>query len=285
MTKHPIIFDACALINLLIIDDGDLLLNAVNRISTIEGEEKICISETVMREIRVNLGKRKDDKKEYSEIIRKIALKVKVYYDLTLTGYFPKDYIYEIKEFLGYKKKDNGELFSTALSLLLSRKERHHVIFYTDDVPAQDDFSYYFNYQQIGYIADTVDLLIFLYWHDDAISEKVLKQKLNDLRSCYLNDYSGIKEDISALVNKLTGKKNLKIRTYLSFVNDAFYKPISFESRELQTALSHIEKDYPKLSAQLQTFFTSQCKMVDKINSIVAKIDNHHIYNYPNHAQ
>lgn len=105
MTKHPIIFDACALINLLIIDDGDLLLNAVNRISTIEGEEKICISETVMREIRVNLGKRKDDKKEYSEIIRKIALKVKVYYDLTLTGYFPKDYIYEIKEFLGYKKR------------------------------------------------------------------------------------------------------------------------------------------------------------------------------------
>lgn len=40
MTKHPIIFDACALINLLIIDDGDLLLNAVNRISTIEGKKK-----------------------------------------------------------------------------------------------------------------------------------------------------------------------------------------------------------------------------------------------------
>ncbi len=284
MTKRPIVFDACALINLLIIDDGDLLLNAVNRLSAIEGEEKICISETVMREIRVNLGKRRDNKDEYTEIIRKISLRVKVYYDINLIDHFPKDYIHEIKDFLGYKKKDNGELFSTALSLLLSRKERHHVIFYTDDVPAKEDFTYYFNYQQIGYIADTADLLIFLYWHDNSISYTTLKQKLNNLRSCYLTDYTVIKEELSALVNKLTGKKNLKIRTYLSYVNDTIYKPISFESRELQMALSQIGKDYPKLSEQLQVFFTNQCKMVNKINSILAKIDNHHIYNYSNQA-
>lgn len=284
MTKRPIVFDACALINLLIIDDGDLLLNAVNRLSAIEGEEKICVSETVMHEIRVNLGKRKDNKEEYTEIIRKISLRVKVYYDINLVNHFPKDYIHEIKDFLGYKKKDNGELFSTALSLLLSRKERHHVIFYTDDFPAKEDFTYYFNYQQIGYIADTVDLLIFLYWHDDSISYNTLKQKLNNLRSCYLTDFKEIKEVLSTSVNKLTGKKNLKIRSYLSYVNDTIYKPISFDTPELQTALSQIRKVYPKLSEQLLAFFTNQCKMVNKINSILANIDNHHIYNYSDHA-
>ena len=55
-----------------------------------------------------------------------------------------------VKAFLDYRKKPNGELYSAALSLNLSRMENEKVLFYTDDNPAKSTFGPFFEFQQMG---------------------------------------------------------------------------------------------------------------------------------------
>ena len=74
-----------------------------------------------------------------------------------------EDLVELVREISNYSKRANGELYSSALSLYLSRMEMEKVLFYTDDFPAKSDFRSCFECQQMGFIGDTVDLLVFLH--------------------------------------------------------------------------------------------------------------------------
>ena len=64
---------------------------------------------------------------------------------------FGNDFFRTVKRRSNYEK-ENGEFYSVALSLYLSRLDSSHVIFYTDDKPAEEHFASFFRNQQIGKI-------------------------------------------------------------------------------------------------------------------------------------
>ena len=134
--NNPVVLDACTIVNFARIDENDFLEDQVktylhtNAIELVINEVKahyVPSNNTSTRQLHVapywgGLTKWDDDSIE----------------DLTD----------RLKEFINYKKKPNGELYSAALSLYLSRGEQKQVLFYTDDHPAKQDFTSYFVFQQ-----------------------------------------------------------------------------------------------------------------------------------------
>lgn len=114
-----------------------------------------------------------------------------------------------VKTFLDYPKKPNGELYSAALSLNLSRMENEKVLFYTDDNPAKSTFSPYFEFQQMGYIGDSVDLLVFLYWLSPAgqFSKEELEKYLSSLRAEYMSKLKDLQKTMDNYASTLTSSK------------------------------------------------------------------------------
>lgn len=173
------ILDACTIINILHIDDeDDFLFKQIQQF-------KIRLPEIILKEANINWRKKRvDDSKEH-QIDQNISLLYACYENLD--EYEKDGTIDKIKEFSRHTKKENGELYATALALKISRDENVRVYFYTDDFPAKEEFGGYFDYQQIGQIQDSVDLLVFLYRMNtpQVFSKHMLQQYLSLLSAEY----------------------------------------------------------------------------------------------------
>lgn len=202
--SHPVIIDACTIINLLRIDDEneEFLYNHIIGLN-------LHIAKKVHEEVKMNFNKNPLPENQQEYIDRCI---VKLYNDLIPQKkiYTNEDIIKNItrKLFDELKKygdktyqKENGELYSTALGLIVSRSEDDKIWFYTDDKPATEYFMPYFCYQQIGTIMDTVDLLIYLYWTSSDFDKKRLEKYLQDL-------YSDINQPLKNMINEVERIKN-----------------------------------------------------------------------------
>ena len=146
-----LVLDACTIVNLARIDEDDFLEDKVKAL-------KAYAVAFVLDEVK----KRYVPSDKTSK--RQIFL---VPYWGGLTRIENKDVeelVESVRTVSGYSQRPNGELYSTALSLYLSRMEGEKVLFFTDDFPAKADFNSCFEFQQIGYIGDSVDLLVTLYW-------------------------------------------------------------------------------------------------------------------------
>lgn len=225
MSKICCLLDACTVINLIHIDENDFLLKKLDKLD-------IQINELVFSEVTKNVYTRINDSRQNLPDIRenidkklsffrgKKNCNIDIQNDLGV-GYFEK-----IKKLTNYPK-GNGELYSVAFALYLSRKDSKKVFFYTDDSPAKREFSIFFELQQIGQIKDTVDLLILLYWLDDSFLQKDLIRFLSNLYAEYASDvtklqsalrkydesisattvrqHKNIKPELKELINKLNG--------------------------------------------------------------------------------
>jgi hypothetical protein len=194
------LLDACTAINLIHIDEEDFLLKKMDKL-------EVHINDTVFDEIKANVRKRIDKAIEYRNGVEKTI-------DQKLTFFRGKkndnsellkdvggDYFERIKTVTNYTKKLNGELYSSAYALYLSRFSEKKVFFYTDDYPAKEYLSSFFHYQQIGHIKDSVDLLVLLYWLDDKFTEKQLDNLLSDLYSQYATEVTVLKQKLQAFYN------------------------------------------------------------------------------------
>lgn len=187
MSCSIFVFDACTVINLLHIDEDDILFTEIQK-------HQIYIAEEVINEIKKNAFKKysmldtfqisyehekiEDIKYKISKLIRYQVLNDTIIKDLgTLCA--------ENKDFNANYFKMNGEYFSSCLALLKCREENHLAIFYSDDYPATKKYQKYFEYQSIGFIQDSVDLLMFLYWTSKSINKIKLKKFLSSLYSEY----------------------------------------------------------------------------------------------------
>lgn len=169
----PIVLDTCTILNLLRIDDDEFLYKKLMALN-------INICKTVYDEIYKNVRTKtfSDDQKKYiSAHVPYLASKIE-----KCELQFEEDYKKDIQKFCNYKK-ENGEFYSTLISLYICRKEKCRLYFYTDDYPAKNTFESFFNYQQIGVIGDTIDLLIFLYWANSDFKQKQLENYLRNLLS------------------------------------------------------------------------------------------------------
>lgn len=194
--KHPVILDACTIINLLRIDEEDEFL--FKSLMSLD----LNIAHIVYEEVNNNIRKNSlsDDQKKYIEQVIPLFLRFSRQKD-DIVKDLSQDYFDKLCQFVDHNKKYNGELLSSALSLCVSRERNSKVYFYTDDLPAKKQFAPYFSYQQIGVIGDSVDLLLFLYWAKSDFDKKRLKKLLQDLKSEY-------NIPLKQLMNKVQAKKD-----------------------------------------------------------------------------
>jgi len=203
MSNITCILDACSVINLIHIDEDDFLQKKIEKLD-------IRINELVFKEINSNvynklslIDKRKSpDSTNTKDSIKKIEIQLtyfrsKIKLNEDLFKDFGDDYFQRIGEITGYEKA-NGELHSTALALYLSRIESKKIFFYTDDYPAKNEFSNFFEFQQIGQIKDTVDLLVLLFWLDERFSKKQLLNFLSKLFSEYAIEVSFLEKELKS---------------------------------------------------------------------------------------
>lgn len=178
--KHPVILDACTIINLLRIDGEDeFLFRTLKSLN-------LNIANIVYEEVNNNIRKNSLSEEQIKHIEQIIPLFLSFSRkDEDIIKDVSQNIFDELCTFANHKKKYNGELLSSALSLCISREENSKVYFYTDDFPAREQFAPYFSFQQIGVIGDSVDLLLFLYWTKSDFDDKYLKKCLQDLKSEY----------------------------------------------------------------------------------------------------
>lgn len=201
--NNVVVLDACTIVNLARIDEGNFLEDKVRAL-------KLYAVEKVIGEV----------KDRYVPLSRTSRRKLHTApYWGGLTKFEDKsvdDIADAVRTFLNYQKKPNGELYSAALSLFLSRVEGEKVLFYTDDNPAKQDFSSYFDFQQTGYIGDTVDLLVFLYWlsPQGTFSRDELVKYLTALRGEYVSKLKKLQKKIVQYASTQTSSKKAFARKF-----------------------------------------------------------------------
>jgi hypothetical protein len=217
------ILDACTLINILHIDEDDMLFNEMQK-------HKMFIAEEVMNEVKRNAKNKfrlydtynvSYEDSEPEEIDEKINILNRYMVKNDIIERDCHDMFDEIKKF-AITHKSNGELLSSCLSLLKSREENHLVNFYTDDYPAKNKFKSLFDYQQIGYIHDSVDLLLYLYWSSNKMTLRNLSNFVSSLSYEYSIERKYLLEQIRSrkeTIHRL--KRDKKIVVLLSKLEHA----------------------------------------------------------------
>lgn len=274
--KLPIVLDTCTILNLLRIDEDDEFLykKLINL--------NINICQTVFEEAIKNINTKpfSDSQKKYISshipFLGKCILKC--------DEQFESEYKDRIKQFCNYKK-ENGEFCSTLISLYLCRDKNCRLYFYTDDYPAKTVFDSYFNYQQIGVIGDTIDLLVFLYWSNSDFKQQMLEKYLQNLLSEFAIPFKNFKGQFleKKRVWAACNVKNKKLHENLSKIENGLEK-LDFEMIEIGT--DYFKKDaksYKEINAFLDSYSDINFSgyMALKIRETISSLRKHSIYKMP----
>lgn len=271
------VLDACTIINLLRIDNDNYLSNIL--ISDLS----LNIAQIVYDEIRKNIKKNPLDDESQKRIDMLLpSFIMKINKDIEIPKDLNTEYYDELIQFSKHKKKKNGELVSSALSLILCRENNSKVLFYTDDFPAKEQFAQYFEYQQIGYIGDSVDLLLWWFCSQPNFTLIYLKEYLTRLRGEYNTDLVNFCKAFENLSNSLTTKerkdKNL-FNNIQNIVNgyyhnhDNMLKGIYYFSEN---------KKYDQVNCIIDKYDVTQListpLITKKINNVLEYLDKYHIF-------
>lgn len=201
--NNVVILDACTIVNLARIDEENFLEDKVRELQPNVVEKVIA----EVKERYVPISSNSTQQLHFAPYWGGLTL----YKDKDV-----KDLADSVKNFLNYQKKSNGELYSAALCLFLSRIAGEKVLFYTDDYPAKKDFVRFFDFQQLGYIGDTVDLLVFLYWLSSkgTFSKEELERFLTALRGEYVSKLKKLQQKINDYASKLPSSKKTLSRKF-----------------------------------------------------------------------
>ena len=271
------VLDACTVINILRIDDDNYLSDILLR------NVSLNIDQIVYDEISRNIKKNplsEETRKRIEMVLPSFIVKINKEIEI------PKDlgsqYYDELIKFSKHIKKENGELVSTALSLILSRENNSKVVFYTDDFPAKEQFALYFQYQQIGFIGDSVDLLLSLFCAESTFTLVLLKEYLSRLKGEYNCDLVNFCKDFESLSSSLTPRERKDKNLYdnIQYIIQGYYR----NSQNLLKGIYFFSenKKYDKVNDIINKYdvtnLTSTSSIITKINNVLEYIDNYHIF-------
>lgn len=274
----PYILDACTLINLLHIDEEEFLLKKLRKLN-------FCIAPKVFKEIgdnayeKVKLKSQKE-RNEYSKYLdAQIAL-------LRANQVQEDDFLTtedEMEQILEYSKR-NGEFHSVRLAFSISRMEERKVFFVTDDQPAKQFFQSIFQFHQVGYIEDSVDLLTLFFWLNEDFRKVHYLNFLSKLRSEYAK---GLDELIEKLRTCYTNFPNEhlrdplrnKLRTLIDRLERHDFKGLSTLWEEISG-----EKKFPNLAKTMNSYKfildleSDSTDLLEKISSRLTELKSKSIY-------
>lgn len=213
------ILDACSIINLIHIDTDDYIIKKLKYV-----DWSLC--EKVFQEVKNNVYNKLNLLRKKNKIKKEDLVQLKENIDYSLNKFrnnqifnheieyeLGNDFFDELKKLTGYNKQ-NGEFYSTALALYLSRCKptdekkidfySTKVFFHTDDSPAKYEFSQFYLQQQIGYIEDTADLLVLLYRLDPDFSSRKLDDALSNLFQEYASEVTVLKTKLLDIKNNFS---------------------------------------------------------------------------------
>lgn len=276
---YVFVLDACSIINILRIDTSDDFLTKWLRNSEVK------IPEVVIKEVKANYKKNNINDAEVLERVEKhinqlYGYKVK---NTDIDSFDKNKMMDELISFSKHQKKLNGELYCTALSLIESKANKKSVLFITDDYPAKKEFEDYFSLHQVGHIADSVDLLLFIYHHcvEDFFTRNQLTLFMSSLKQRYADEYNSILNDCRGFADQLNSHRNKndqRLGFKLSAIIERFYKSPSEGLKELCEFFLNIKnEDTKKLKHQLE-HLKEPPQIVSKIMRIEFALNNYKIY-------
>lgn len=275
--KLPVVIDACSLINLLRIDEEDDFLYKHLKLFDIH------IAKTVYDELLDNVFRNsvdEADKKRISIILPFLQYDFTLHQDEEITKDIGMSFLDEIVSYTEHQKKPNGELYSTLLSLVLSRSEELKICFITDDYPAKKQFECLFDVQQIGRIQDSVDLLISMHWlsPQEEFPLNTLKKKLIDLRAECFRNLKVFLDDVSNLKqNLIRTEKEWKL---LDDVEHSYYNS-NGNWGDFLLAINAIRKSNSKKIRHLRDTMpitNESPEMVKKVNFVLGELNKIEIF-------
>lgn len=266
----PVVIDACSLINLLRIDEEDDFLYKHLRLLDIH------ISDTVYNEFITNVFKNNiedADKDRINALIPNIQNDFSLHHDEEIKKDIGQSFIDAIVSYSEHKKRYNGEMSSTLLSLVLSRCEESRINFVTDDYPAKEQFNCFFSVQQIGEIQDSVDLLINLHWlfPKEEFPLNKLKNKLIDLRAEYNKNIKNFLDDVSNLKQSLR-----KTDKEWKLLDDILYTYYSGKYRDFVSAINALRECNSKKIRHVRDNMPTNNdnpEMVNKVNKVLHELE------------
>ncbi|AZJ35804.1 hypothetical protein [Tenacibaculum singaporense] len=274
------VLDACTVINLIHIDNSEeFLIKKLNKYL------KIFISDKVFTEIKTNIFKN-DIERDRIENAVSCFINYKV--SDSLFEEFGKDFLKKVRSISNYKK-DNGEFFSTALSLYYSQVMPSKLFFYTDDFTAKEDFSSFFDLHQIGGIKDTADLLLLLYRLDEQFSKRELIRLLSSLHSEYAvglsNLISKLRDYINTLSPKLRKDKefNEKLRKLIDKLHKHSLEDLGDFKSFFERKRGNHHKQISCILNEYRIVFDLQTRnnnYLDKIQNLIKYLEEKELYKF-----
>ncbi len=236
------VIDACTILNLLQISLDDKYVAHLDSVF-----QRVFISPKVFEEINQNKHKNLLDENDILVLDSIIHSKISnfiMYEDIEKCCKM-------LKGATGYSKK-NGEFYSSALALYLSRTEGNEfnenilkVHFITDDDGAKKDFLYFFKINQIGQIFDSIDIVTLFY-----LKEYITKKELSDfcisLKSLYSGEMAILIREIEQIRRK---EKESKLQHILSEILELLN---TGEFEKLEKIKNH--QDFKKLKRKEKKF-------------------------------
>ena len=272
MKTRPIIIDACTLINLIRIDEDDMLYNYLLTFN-------IKIAECVYKEIKNNILKN-DSSKGMREKVNILLPRLLTFIetDDSIKANIGHSECTQIKNLTRHIKED-GEYYSLLLSLYQSRYFEPPINLYTDDKRAMQQFEEYFKLQQLGVSGDTIDLILFLYWHSNRISEMNLHRFLSNLRFEYCKEERIFIQEIERFRAAITN--NRKNSSIIRVLNSIIMSYRQGEYQQLYKAIDEIKNFPGKEIKQIIRKFApnpSTVFIVEKINHVESLLSAHKIF-------
>lgn len=231
------LLDACSIINLLHIDEDEFLLKKLSGF-----QFKVC--KEVFEESRKNVFKKFERIRPYPSDKHKIIEKKLSYFrERIYNDESYLDLLDDISNLTNYNKK-NGELYSITLSFFLNIFEQRRILFITDDSPAKDHFAPFLHHHKIGYIEDSVDLLVFLYRHSEEFTSNDLRKFLSALYVEYVHEIAEIEKKLNEVQIPIALLKNKDITYNLQVLRSSI--------RNLE--LSKFEEVYELVNSEYKRF-------------------------------
>jgi hypothetical protein len=272
------VLDACSVVNLLHIDEDEFLLRKL-------AEFQFSVCKQVYEESHKNafhkFGKMHPyPQDKHEQIERKlIYFRERIYSDET---YLELDQV--ISTLTNYKKR-NGEFFTVILAFYINTFERKYILMVTDDGPAKEHFTPYLSHHKVGYIQDTVDLLICLYRHCDNFSKSDLKKILSALYTEYACELSGLEKKLNSFEIPKHLLRNKDITYTLQMLKAAIRKVDLQELQKIFHIVTADARKFKPLHKILEPYFYFSYKNVSpeylkKIAQSISNIETDPFYKF-----
>ena len=278
-----VLLDACTLINILYIDEDEIIIKLLKKLNFFI-VEKVYI-ETKKKLFARLIPEQKDDENFKNKLRDSLLhLSTNIIRNKHIQELFDPNFINDSLEVFNYRKQ-NGEFFSSSYSLLLSRFYDTKVIFITDDYPARQHFSECFKFQQIGYVEDIVDLLVFLSTMSKLFTTIMLNNFFTSIISAYNSQIVGFRKELEKFRNGLTiqQKRDSYLRENLTSLLN---KLSTFELDEIKKYRNKFNKrKYPILNTILKNNDSvfdinseSRKTMIEKVNNTIKSLEKQKLY-------